>query len=87
MFVVSEADAEAILNVNRTEGRAAAIAELRRRYQGIVDPLVLAACLSSMTSWARRDPAATAASPPWEEPPTIRRLAPRGRRGMLAQHW
>jgi len=51
MFVVTEADADAIRTVFYQEGELSAAIELRRRFQGITDNAKARACARTIAGW------------------------------------
>jgi hypothetical protein len=56
MFVVTEADAEAIRAVYHQEGELSAAIELRRRFPGITDNAQARACARTIAGWTPRMP-------------------------------
>jgi hypothetical protein len=70
MFVVTEADADAIRTVWEQEGELSAAIELRRRFPGITDNAKARQCARSIAGWL----------PPAEahEPATAKPLRPQG---------
>jgi hypothetical protein len=53
MFVITEADADAIRAVFNQEGELSAAIELRRRFPGITDNAKARACARSIAGWLR----------------------------------
>jgi hypothetical protein len=51
MFMVSEADAEAIRTTYENDGELSAAIELRRRFPGIVDNAKARECARSIAGW------------------------------------
>ena len=51
MFVVTEADADAIRTVFYQEGELSAAIELRRRFQGVTDNAKARACARTIAGW------------------------------------
>ena len=51
MFVVTEADVEAIQAIFQTEGELSAAIELRRRFPGITDNAKARQCVRSIAGW------------------------------------
>ena len=51
MFVITEADADAIRAVFNQEGELSAAIELRRRFPGITDNAKARACARSIAGW------------------------------------
>jgi len=66
MFVVTEADADAIRTVFYQEGELSAAIELRRRFQGITDNAKARACARTIAGW----------KPPPAPPCPVTRLRP-----------
>ena len=58
MFLVTEADAEAIRTIFHQEGELSAAIELRRRFPGITDNAKARACARMIAGWTPR-PAAS----------------------------
>jgi hypothetical protein len=52
MFVITEADADAIRAVFNQEGELSAAIELRRRFPGVTDNAKARACARSIAGWA-----------------------------------
>jgi hypothetical protein len=51
MFVITEADADAIRAVFNQEGELSAAIELRRRFPGVTDNVKARACVRSIAGW------------------------------------
>jgi hypothetical protein len=51
MFIITEADAEAIRAVFNQEGELSAAIELRRRFPGVTDNAKARACVRSIAGW------------------------------------
>jgi len=66
MFVVTEADADAIRTVFYQEGELSAAIELRRRFRGITDKAKARACARTIAGW----------KPPPEPPCPVTPLRP-----------
>jgi hypothetical protein len=66
MFVITEADADAIRAVFDQEGELSAAIELRRRFPGVTDNAKARACARSIAGWT-----------PLPTPSTVTRLRPR----------
>jgi hypothetical protein len=56
MFVITEADADAIRAVFHQEGELSAAIELRRRFPGVTDNAKARACVRSIAGWAPLPP-------------------------------
>lgn len=69
MFMVTEADADAIRTVFEQEGELSAAIELRRRFPGIADNAEARRCARTIAGW----------TPTPDLPPTVTRLRPRKR--------
>ena len=67
MFIVTEADADAIRTVFYQEGELSAAIELRRRFQGITDNAKARACARTIAGW----------TPLPAQPRPVTRLRPR----------
>jgi len=52
MFVISEADTDAIRALFNEEGELSAAIELRRRFPGIIDTMKARACARTIAGWA-----------------------------------
>ena len=52
MFVISEADADAIRTLFNKEGELSAAIELRRRFPGIIDTMKARSCARTIVGWA-----------------------------------
>ena len=59
MFLVTQADADAIRTIFHQEGELSAAIELRRRFPGITDNAKARACVRTIAGWTPR-PAAPA---------------------------
>jgi len=51
MFIVTEADADAIREVYHEKGELSAAIELRRRFRGITDNLQARTCARTIAGW------------------------------------
>jgi hypothetical protein len=51
MFLVTDADADAIHTIFEQEGELSAAIELRRRFPGIIDNAKARACARSIAGW------------------------------------
>lgn len=71
MFVVTEADADAIREVFAREGELSAAIELRRRFPGITDNAKARACAQTIAGWTQRS------TPPPAKVTPLRRTKPR----------
>jgi len=58
MFVITEADADAIRAVFNQEGELSAAIELRRRFPGVIDNAKARACARSIAGWTPLPPSA-----------------------------
>jgi len=77
MFVVTEADAEAIRTVYEQDGELSAAIELRRRFPGIIDNQKARECARSIAGWTPvADRAPATVTPP--RPKRSRREQPVG---------
>jgi hypothetical protein len=54
MFMVSEADADAIRTVYEQDGELSAAIELRRRFPGIIDNATARECARTIAGWTPR---------------------------------
>ena len=63
MFLVTEADADAIRTIFHQEGELSAAIELRRRFPGITDNTKARACVRTIAGWTPRPTAPVSVTP------------------------